>query len=349
MSGLECRHATAALPLWIRAQVWVAATLLLTTLGVPHVAYGESAIVRFSHNVGLGYLPLYVMREQKLVEQQAHVAGLGEVETTYQAVPGPGPINDALISGNTDFGIAGIQGMIIAWDKTRGRMGIKGLAPIGTNPAYFNTNNPDLHGLSDLSDRDRIALPTVKVASQAYALEYASEKLYGPGQYDHFDHLTVSLGHPDALVALMGGGAGITAHFATEPYHLIELQNPKIHTVTSDEQIYGQRLTSTAMWTTTRFHDANPALCKAVLKALEIADAFIVAHPDEAARIFIRVDGGHFPLELVERALSGLSYGTSPTGIASQAGLMKQVGAIGTAPANWKELFFSDVYDRDGN
>jgi NitT/TauT family transport system substrate-binding protein len=188
----------------------------------------------------------------------------------------------------------------------------------------------------------------VKVSSQAYTLEYASQALFGASQYDRFDHLTVSLGHPDAVAALLSG-SGITAHFATEPYHLIELQNPKIHTVTSDAQIYGRPPTSTAIWTTTRFHDANPRLCQAILAALESADAFIAAHPDEAARIFIKVDGGHFPLPLVEQALAGLSFGTAPQGIVLQADFMRKVGAISTAPARWQDLFFPDVRDRSGS
>lgn len=328
------------------AWLWLSAIVLVGAVGP---AAAETATVRFARNVGLGYLPLYVMQERHLVEAQARAAGLGEVVAEYRVVPGPGPINDALLSGNADFGIAGIQGMIIAWDKTRGHVGIKGLAPIGPNVAYLNTDNPNIHSLRDFGDNDRIALPTVKVSSQAYALQYASEQLFGAGNYDRFDHLTVSLSHPNAVAALLSGSGGITAHFATEPYHLLELQDAKIHTVTSDEKIYGKRFTSTAMWTTTAFHDANPKLCQAVLGALEEADAFIAAHPDEAAEIFLKVDGGKFPLPLVRQALSTMSFGTAPQGIAVQAGFMKKVGAISTAPASWKDLFFDDVQDRPGS
>lgn len=326
---------------------WFCLTAGLLLAALP--ARAETTEVRFARNVGLGYLPLYIMQAQKLVETQARAAGLGDVKAIYRIVPGPGPINDLLISSGVDFGVAGVQGMIIAWDKTRGHIGIKGLAPIGTNPAYLNTNDATVHTLRDFTDRDRIALPTVKVSSQAYALEYAAKHLYGASQFDHFDHLTVSLGHPIALAALLSGSGGITAHYATEPYARVELENPKIHTVTSDEEIYGRRLTSTAIWTTTRFHDANPRLCRAVLAALEQADAFIAAHPDEAARIFLSVDGGHYGLPLIRKALSGLSYSTSPQGVRMQAGYMKEVGAIGTAPPRWQDLFFGDMRDRPGS
>lgn len=328
-------------------RISLAMAALLLAAGAP--AHAEVQELRFARNVGLGYLPLYVMEEQKLVEQQAAKRGLGAVKATYRIIPGPGAINDALLSGNADFGIAGIQGMIIAWDRTRGHNEIKGLAPIGTNPAYLNTNDPDLRDLRALNDKERIALPTVKVSSQAYALEYASEALYGAGHYDRFDHLTVSLSHPNAVAALLSGSGGITAHFATAPYYLLELQDPKIHTVTTDGKIYGRSPTSTAIWTTTRFHDRNPRLCAAVLASLEQADAFIKAHPAEAARIFIKIDHANFPPELVEKALADLSYGTAPEGIQLQAEFMHHVGAIKQAPKSWKELFFDDVENREGS
>lgn len=316
-------------------------------------AHAEVSEVRFARNLGLGYLPLYVMEARKLVEKQAATAGLGEVKASYRAAGGPGPVNDLLLSGNADYGIAGIQGMIIVWDKTRGSANVRGLAAVSAVDLTLNTSNPNIRKLEDFTENDRIALPTVGVSTQAYLLQRAALKLYGPGQANRFDKLTVSLSHPNAVAALLSPKSEITAHFTTPPYTSVEQQDPRVHRVTSDVEILGQRTTGMSIWTTQAFYQANPRLNRAVLAALDEAVAIIRADPKGAAADFIAIEGsgGALTRELVEKIITSdeVDFHTAPRGALEWAQFMQSVGAIKNRPSDWTELFFDAIHQRPGS
>ena len=54
-------------------------------------------------------------------------------------------------------------------------------------------------------------MPAVKFSVQAITLQMAAAKLFGAKEFEKFDPLTVSMSPPDATVALLKGGAQITA------------------------------------------------------------------------------------------------------------------------------------------
>jgi NitT/TauT family transport system substrate-binding protein len=328
-----------------------AAVLTLAALARPAAA--EVNEVRFARNVGLGYLPLYVMEVEKLVEKQAAKAGLGEIRAGYRPVGGPGPINDTLLSGNAEYGAAGIQGMIIAWDKTRGGIDIKGLAALSSVALTLTSSNPAIRRIEDFTDQDRIALPTVGVSTQAYMLQRAAERIYGPGNHAHFDKLTVSLSHPNGVAAMLAPKSEITAHFTTPPYDSIELQDPRIHKVADDGQLLGIRSSSMSIWTTRAFYQANPKVNQAVLAALDEAVALIRSNPKQAAADFIAIEGsgGGLTEGLVEKILSSgdAAYDTTPQGVLDWALFMQRTGTIRNRPGAWTDLFFDAVWAKPGS
>lgn len=206
--------------------------------------------------------------------------------------------------------------MIIAWDKTRGGAGIRGLAAVSSVTMQLNTDNPGIKRLEDFTASDRIALPTVGVSSQAFVLQRAAEKIYGPGQHKHFDTITVSLSHPNGLAALLAGKTEVTGHFTTPPFGALELNDPKIHKVTTEAELLGSRSTTMAIWTTKAFYEANPKVNRAVLAALEEATDFIRAHPREAAAAFVGIEGASATLtqDVVEKIISSddVDYHVAP-------------------------------------
>lgn len=330
-----------------------AAAVILGSILAAASARAEVSEVRFARNVGLGYLPLYVMEYQKLVEKQAALAGLGEVKASYRATGGPGAVNDTLLSGNAEYGSAGLQGMIILWDKTRGSINARGLAALGSVTMTLTTNNPNIHKLEDLTDQDRIALPTVGVSTQAYILQRAAERLYGIGQHNRFDRLTVSLGHTNAVAALLAGKTEITGHFTTPPYTSIELQDSRIHKVADDTELLGGRTTNMAVWTTQAFYQANPRVNRAVLAALDEAVAVIKANPKEAAAAFVAIEGSSpvLTVGLVEKIITSddAQFDTTPYGVTDWALFMQRTGTIKNAPAAWTDLFFDAITSRPGS
>ena len=56
---------------------------------------------------GVGFLPLFVMRDLKLIEKHAAAAGLADLTVRWIDLGGPAVMNDALLSGSVDFIAAG--------------------------------------------------------------------------------------------------------------------------------------------------------------------------------------------------------------------------------------------------
>ena len=111
---------------------------------------------------------------------------------------GPSVMVDAIISGNLHFSAQGVPSLALMWDRTKGSVGVKAISAITNTDIYLNTRNPNIKSIRDFTDKDRIAVPSVKVSTQALFLQIAAEKEWGPGQHGKLDHLTVGLAHPDA-------------------------------------------------------------------------------------------------------------------------------------------------------
>lgn len=104
---------------------------------------------------------------------------------------------------------------------------------------YLTTRNPNVKSLRDFTDKDRIAVPSVKVSVQAVTPQMAAEKEFGPGNYSKLDSLTVSLGAPEAQAALLSGKSEITAHLSSPPFQYQQLKHPGIHKVLDSYDVLG--------------------------------------------------------------------------------------------------------------
>ena len=260
-------------------------------------------------------------------------------------------MNDGLLTGSLDFVSGGSAPMLTIWAKTRDNLGVRAVAALSSFPLYLATDNPNVKTIADFSDKDRIALPAVKVSIQAVVLQMAAEQTFGAGQQNKLDSLTVSMAHPDATVALLGGRSEITASFSASPYQEQQLADPKIHKVLSSYDVMGGPHTFNLVYATTRFHDANPKTIAAFRDALEQADTLIQADPSGAADIYIAAEHSKLSHELVERLIRDPEhiYTTEPQQIMKFAAFMQRVGQIKTAPEKWSDLFFPELAGRSGS
>jgi NitT/TauT family transport system substrate-binding protein len=313
-------------------------------------AAAEVKEVRFARQLGLGYLQLYVMQEKGLVEKQAERLGLKGLTAKYSPLGSPAAINDALLSGSTDFGVAGVTPFIILWDKTRSNVQVRAVAALNSQPAFLNSINPNVKSLRDFTEKDRIAVPTVKLSLQAILLQMAAEQAFGPGQQNRLDHLTVSLSHPDGTAALLTGRTEITAHFTSPPFQYQQLQDAKVHKVLSSYEITGGPASFSAIWTTAKFRSENPKTYQAVLAAVDEATAFIKTNRKEAAGIFARLDNSKLPQDFIEGILADpdIVYSTAPQNVEKFSDFLHRIGSIQAKPG-WKDLFFPDIHDRGGS
>jgi NitT/TauT family transport system substrate-binding protein len=324
------------------------AAALLITFG----ARAETDHVRLSHGYSSSYLAMMIVRDQHLLEKHAAAAGLGKIETTWQALDGGNVINDAMLAGSLDIAGIGVPGFITLWSKTRGipKSEVIGISAISGGALWLNTNNPNVHSLRDFTAEDKIAVPGIKTSFAAVALQMAAAKEFGPDGYGKLDPITVGLPHPDAATALMSGSGGITAHVASPPFSQLEVTSPKVHRVLDTMDVFGP-LTILMSMTPKAFATANPKLMEAMLAATDEAVAFIAAHKPEAAATYVRTMGGKTPASDIQKVLEDPESGfsTTPNGTMQYARFLAHAGTIKTIPAAWTDLFIAPLHGRAGN
>ena len=265
----------------------LAAAALLGLL--PMAAQAQNQEIRLAQQFSMGYLQLNVMDHQKLIEKHAAALGLKDVKVSWFKFNGPTAVNEALISGNVDIGSGGVPGLLTLWARTKGTpQEVRGISALSSQPFLLNTRDPNIKTIKDFKDTDRIAVPAVKSSVQALTLQMEAAKLYGAKDFEKFDPLTVSMTPPDATVALLKGGAQITAAFSVPPFQYMQLEDKDIHTVLNSFDVMGGSHTFTAIWTSKKFRDANPMLYKAFLAALKEATDIVEHNPKQAARILDR-------------------------------------------------------------
>lgn len=314
---------------------------------------GESTEVRIPRGAGgVGFLPLLVMEKNRLVEQEARNAGLPDVTVKWIDLGGPSAMNEALLSGSVDFIAAGPPAFLILWDRTRDSAQVRGVAAMSSLPMYLNTNSDRLKKLDDLSDRDKIAVTAVKVSIPSIVMQMYARQKFGAGDVSHFDKFTITMSHPDGVVALLSGSGTVDAHFTSPPFHQRERKDPHIHTIMTSDDVMGGSTTFTMLSTTTAFRTRHPKMYAAVLKALEKAIDAVTSNKEQAADILLQASGesGFSREELLEVMNDpGVKFTTAPENIMKYAAFMHEVASLNQAPASWKDLFFPEIESGPGS
>ena len=313
-------------------------------------AEAQVKIVRLAKQFGISYLPLTIMEDKKLLEEQAQKLGV-EVKTEWLQLSAGSPMNEALISGNLDFASGGIGPLLTIWSRTRANLKVKGVAAINSMPIWLTTINPDVKTIKDFTEKDRIALPAVKVSIQAVTLQMAAEQAFGPGQHGRLDTLTVSMSHPDGMAAMMSGRSEVTGHFTSAPFQYQELADPRVRKVVDSYEVLGGPHTFNVVWAATRFRDENPKIVEAFVAALDEAMKFINANRKEAAEIWVRAENSRMPAAEAERIirLPENEWTMTPKKVMAYADFMSRNGLIPARPESWKDLFFPEVHGLPGS
>jgi len=323
-------------------------------LGLPALmrpAHAAAARITLGKQYGLPFLPQMVMEVQKLIEKHAAERGIAALEVSWQTMGGPGALNDALLGGQIQFVNVAAPSLATLWDKTAGTaQEVRAVCAVQSMPYVLVTRNPAVQTIADFTAADRIAVPTVKISGQAMALQMAAAKLWGFEQYERLDPLTVSLGHPDALAAMLSGQ--ITGHFAVAPFNYYELKLPGFRPVLKSYDTVGGKHINGIQVATKQFHDANPAMCAALIAAHDEANAFIRAQPLAAAQIYISLanEKRSSADELAAMITDpDIEYTTTPANVMALVEFMHKVGRIKRMPASWQVLFFSEAHGLRGS
>jgi NitT/TauT family transport system substrate-binding protein len=313
-------------------------------------ASAQVKTVRLAKQFGISYLPLTIMEDKKFLEEQAKKLGV-EVRTEWLQLSAGSPMNEALISGNLDFASGGVGPLLTIWSRTRANLKVKGVAVINSMPIWLTTINPDVKTIKDFTEKNRIALPAVKVSIQAVTLQMAAEQAFGPGQHGRLDTLTVSMSHPDGMAAMMSGRSEVTGHFTSAPFQYQELADPRVRKVVDSYDVLGGPHTFNVVWASTRFRDENPKIVEAFVAALDEAVKFINQNRKEAAEIWVRAENSRMPAAEAERIirLPENEWTMTPKKVMAYADFMSRNGLIPARPESWKDLFFPEVHGLPGS
>jgi NitT/TauT family transport system substrate-binding protein len=289
-----------------------------------------------------------VMEQNRLVEKYARAAGSGEIKVQWITFNSGGASTDALLSGSVDLVTSGVSNLLLLWERTKGE--VNGVTSVGGLPMLLVTRDPNVKTLKDFSGEDKIAVPTIKVSSQAMVLKMALEKMYGESSRDTLDPVTVQLGHPDAMVAVVGGTSEINSHFSAPPYQYTELKAPGVHLVLDSSDVFGGPASNAVVFGTRKFYDANPKTIAAFIAALEEANQLIARDPAAAAKIYLDATKEKYGVDEVVAMIKApnVVYSTTPNATMVFANFMFKTGLIKTRPASWKEFFFPVVHSLPG-
>ena len=335
----------------IRYRLFAAVATILLAAATTGVR-AEVNEVTIAQQYGVSFLPLMWMEHNKLIEKHAKALGLGEIKTNWAKLAGPAAINDGLLSGAVQFSAVGAPSLITLWGKTKGNIGVMGVSAVTTYPLYLNVRNPNVKSVKDFTDKGKIAVPAVKVSTQAIMLQMAAEKAFGEGNQFKLDPFTVTLSHPDGMAALMSNTGGVDAHFTTSPFHEQELKIPGVRTLTTSYEILGGRAPALVVVATTKFREANPKTYHAFFAALKEAIDSINRDKRAAALRYLEWanDKKSTPDE-VYAAISNPDYAftLTPEKVFKSAEFMGKIGSVKDVPKTWQEMFFPEVHSLPGN
>ena len=311
-------------------------------------AQAEVTEVTFAQQFGIAFLPLMVLENQKFLEKQATARGLPDVKGVFLKMSGPSVMVDAMLSGSLHFAAQGPPSLALLWDRTKG--GVRAVGGMCTYNLWLNTRNPQVKTVRDFTEKDRIAVPSVKASTQAILLQMLAEREFGADQKFKYDPITVGLGHPDAMASVLNPAGEINAHFASSPFQA-EMK-AGLRTLTTAFDINGGQSSQLVFSTTEKFRTANPKVYEAVIAALDEAISWINADKHRAAALYLAMtnDKKTSVAETYEMMTSpGFEYTRTPMKVGKLFEFMARIGSIKSKPGSWKDLFFAEAQSLPGD
>ena len=316
--------------------------LVLAAMVTPS-AHAETGEVRIAEQFGLVYMPLTVMRDQKLLEKRLQEAGMADTKVNWTRFSGSMQMTDAILSSSLDFASGSFANFMVLNEKTKGA--IRGVVPVGNSPVYLVTVDPRIKSIKDIGDKDKVALPAVKVSAQALVLQMAVAKEFGIDNYAKLDASTVGMGHPDAVTMLSTGKTEVKSHFSAPPFQKIEMANGARKILDSYEVLGGPH-GSALVFAQAKFRDANPNTFKAFVQAYKDAIDLLNTKQREAAEIYKRATNDKGTIEDIAKQLADpevVTYTMAPLNLTKISDFMFATKRLQAKPVSWKDVFFPEL------
>ena len=313
-------------------------------------ARAEVSELKIAEQYGIGYLPLTIMKANKLVEKHLKQAGLAETKVVWSVLASGQPMNDALLSGGLHIASGGLAPFLIIWDRTRGNLNVKSVAALASMPMYLVTNNPNVKSVRDFTEKDRISMAGAGQSIQTVILQMATAKEFGDANYNKYGTLYRNLSHPDGLAAFLSG-TEITAYFSSPPFQYQALEKPGVRRILNSYDITGGPASFLVTWATSKFHDENPKTYQAFFNAYKEATDWANANKRAAAEVYVRESKDKSGVDAIEKMLNDpeIRITMTPEQTVPIANFMNKTGTLKNKPASWKDLYFQELHNLPGS
>jgi NitT/TauT family transport system substrate-binding protein len=342
----------------IRAKGWstgpAVALLMAILLGVAGAGSAraqQKMDIAISRAPGVFYMPSHIIEKQKLIEKHAAALGLPGVTVKWMTFASGGAQTDAFLSRTIDILNTGTGNLLQLWDMTRG--GVKGIVATSAQPMTLISRDPNIHSIKDFGPTDKIAVPTLKVSTQAIVLQIAAAQAFGDDQWSKLDASTVQLSHPDAYGALSNPQRDVRNHFSVPPFSYLETKNvPGAHVVLSSSDVMGGPLSQVQFFTSTRFGVENPIIIQAVRNATKEAQDLIRADTRSALEIYKEVSGDKTATDdllALFKQPGMMEWNLEPQGTMKLAAHLFKTGTLKSQPKAWTDYYLPIAHDLKGS
>ncbi len=311
----------------------------------------EKTEITITRQPSILYLPTQIIEKQQLIEKQAAKLGIPNLKVNWVNFSGGGNQTDAMLAGSVDIVNTGTGNLLLLWDRTKG--GVKGIVATSAQPVTLISRDPRIKTIKDYGPGDKIAVPTIRVSTQANILQIAASQTFGPDEWSKLDANTVQLGHPDAAAALANPKGEVASHFAAPPFSYFELKNvPGAHIVLQSADVFGSPLTQSQFFATTKFANANPKIIEAVKAATLESIDFIHKDTRGALEIYKEMSKDKSSMDDLLDMMKQpgmMDYLPAPQGSMKFAAHLYKIGTLKTMPKAWTDYYLPIAHDLKGN
>jgi NitT/TauT family transport system substrate-binding protein len=342
----------------IRTRGWAAGpavallvAVLLGAVGAGPARAQQKMDIALSRQPGIFYMPSHIIEKQKLIEKHAAALGLPGLTVRWLTFATGGAQTDAFLLRQVDILNTGTGNLLQLWDMTLG--GVKGIVATSAQPMTLISRDPNIQSIKDFGPTDKIAVPTIKVSTQAIVLQIAAAEAFGDDQWSKLDASTVQLSHPDAYSALSNPQQAVRSHFSIPPFSYLEMKNvPGAHIVLSSADVMGGPLSQVQFFTSTRFAMENPIIIQAVRDATKEAQDLIRSDTRAAVEIYKDITGDKTSTEDLLALLKQpgmMEWNLEPQGTMKLASHLFKTGTLKTQPKAWTDYYLPIAHDLKGS
>lgn len=270
---------------------------------------------------GLGSAPLILVETNGCMKDA--VEG---VTVEFKQFNSGAAIRDSMLSDTVQAGGVGLAPFLIGADKG---VDWKILAAQNNMEFRLMTKDSKLRSLADFEKDDQIAVPAPD-SIQAVVLRKAAEQELGDP--NALEKNLVSMGHPDALQALMSGQ--IAGHVASAPFTYKEEQKGA-HRVFGSGEVFDKPINNTLVAVRQGVQEAQPEVTKALKSCVGKAIDTLNNDPNQAAELLEKAYQGKQSADSIKAELAekDLVWPAQADGVELVASFMREIGVIEEVPS----------------